>query len=254
MSPQRPTPRIIPVLDVMGGQVVRAIGGRREQYQPVMSKLTTSCAPVDVLTALVEQAKAFEVYIADLDAITGNGRLSPILGNLIEQTQSRQVFWIDVGLRSRESLMCLPYRPDVWPVIAFETAGPEAATEMIDSRAKDDEFAFSLDLRDGELLGDWRAWGLRDKGDGLGLARRVVDLGVRTLIVLDLARVGTGTGAGTEPLLNAIRNEFPTIDLIAGGGVKDWTDIDRLGAAGADAVLIASALHDGTIRLPRPVS
>jgi phosphoribosylformimino-5-aminoimidazole carboxamide ribotide isomerase len=238
----------------MGGRVVRAVGGQRAQYQPLVSALTASCAPVDVLTALVEQANAFEVYIADLDAISGDGIPSPILHDLIEQSQSRQVFWIDVGLRSRESLMRLPYRPDVWPVIASETAGPVATAEIAYSMVKGDQFAFSIDLRGGGLICDWRAWGLRHERDALGLARQVVGLGVRTVIVLDLARVGTGTGTGTEPLLNAIRNEFPTIDLIAGGGVKDWTDVGRLGAAGADAVLVASALHDGTIRLPRPAS
>jgi uncharacterized protein related to proFAR isomerase len=36
--------------------------------------------------------------------------------------------------------------------------------------------------------------------------------------------------------------------------VKSWEDIDRLGECGVDAVLVASALHDGRIILPRPVS
>jgi phosphoribosylformimino-5-aminoimidazole carboxamide ribotide isomerase len=107
-------------------------------------------------------------------------------------------------------------------------------------------------MRHGELVGDWQAWGLVNDRDALGLARRVVELGVRTLIVLDLARVGTGSGTGTEPLVRAIRGEFPDVELIAGGGVKTWADVDRLGEAGADAVLVASALHDGTLRVPRP--
>ncbi|HEY1191505.1 MAG TPA: HisA/HisF-related TIM barrel protein, partial [Gemmata sp.] len=66
-----------------------------------------------------------------------------------------------------------------------------------------------------------------------------------------LARVGTGTGSGTEPLLRAIRAEFPELDLIAGGGVRTWDDVDRLGEAGATGVLVASALHDGTLSAPR---
>ena len=76
-------------------------------------------------------------------------------------------------------------------------------------------------------------------------------MGVRALIVLDLARVGTGTGTGTEPLLRAIRDEFPGVDLIAGGGVRTWADVDRLSEAGASGVLVASAIHDGTLRVPR---
>jgi phosphoribosylformimino-5-aminoimidazole carboxamide ribotide isomerase len=88
----------------------------------------------------------------------------------------------------------------------------------------------------------------------LTLVRRVVAMGVGTLIVIDLARVGTGRGCGTENLLRAIRKGFPEVELIAGGGVRSWADVDRLGDAGADAVLIASALHDGRITYPPPTS
>lgn len=237
----------------MGGQVVRAVGGLREDYQSLTSQLTTSTAPGDVLTALVKATGASEVYIADLDAITGSGKISNALIELIECNHS-PAFWIDAGLHSRESYLALPWLPHVWPVIASETAGPVETAEIIASMVKGDEFTFSIDLRDGQLLCNWKAWGLRDERDAIGLARRVVDLGARTLIVLDLARVGMGTGTGTHELLKAIHIELPEVELIAGGGVKDWTDIDRLGAAGADAVLVASALHDGTIRLPRPAS
>ena len=114
--------------------------------------------------------------------------------------------------------------------------------------------AVSIDLLQGELIGDWRVWELPNARDALGLAMRVADLGIQTLIVFDLARVGTGRGSGTGPLLRAIRAEFPGIELIAGGGVKTWVDVDAVGEAGADAVLVASALHDGTLTYPRPVS
>lgn len=251
MSVERRKPRIIPVLDVMGGVVVRALQGRREEYRPLVSNLMNSCDLATVLRALAEQTNAFEIYIADLDAIRGNGEVSTTLSELLERNHSL-FFWIDAGLRSRESFLSLPYRPDVWPVIASETSGPAATVEIVASMAKDDRFAFSIDLRDGKLLCDWLAWGLPNENDAIGLARRVIGLGVSTLIVLDLARVGTGTGSGTEMLLKAIRGEFPTVELIAGGGVKTWADVDRLGEAGADAVLLASALHDGTITFPRP--
>ncbi len=102
-------------------------------------------------------------------------------------------------------------------------------------------------------MGDWCAWGLRNERDTLGLAREVIGMGCKRLIVLDLARVGTGSGCGTEELLQAIRTEFPEIELIAGGGVKAWEDVDSLGFSGVDAVLVASALHDRTITFPRPV-
>jgi phosphoribosylformimino-5-aminoimidazole carboxamide ribotide isomerase len=107
-------------------------------------------------------------------------------------------------------------------------------------------------MKNGCLLGDWRNWGLAGERDVLSLTHRVIEIGVRALIVLDLARVGMGTGTGTEPLLRAIRSAYPDIELIAGGGVRTWEDVERLGEAGATGVLVASALHDGTLTFPRP--
>ena len=88
----------------------------------------------------------------------------------------------------------------------------------------------------------------------MGVVRRAYDLGYRAFVVLDLARVGLGGGAGTENLLRAIRDEIPDVEFIAGGGMRTWADIERLGECGADAVLVASALHDGTLTSSRPAS
>ena len=66
-----------------------------------------------------------------------------------------------------------------------------------------------------------------------------------------LARVGTGIGPGTVGLCRELRAAYPDIELIAGGGVRNWDDVDRLGEAGADGVLVASALHEGTITRSR---
>jgi phosphoribosylformimino-5-aminoimidazole carboxamide ribotide isomerase len=44
-----------------------------------------------------------------------------------------------------------------------------------------------------------------------------------------------------------IRRAVPVVRLAAGGGVRDPGDLERLAAAGADAVLVATALHDGRV-------
>src|SRR5262245_35233286 len=98
MFPERQKPRLIPVLDVMNGVVVRAVGGQRGEYRPIVSPLTDVCDPETVLHVLRERADAFEVYIADLDAIRGSGEISPALDKLIKL--NRFFSWIDAGLRS----------------------------------------------------------------------------------------------------------------------------------------------------------
>ena len=148
--------------------------------------------------------------------------------------------------------MSLPDLPNVRPVVGLETASePRYLAEPLavwGGRSR------SLSTSTPAGCGNWENWNAAHDRDALGMARTAVGLGVRTLIVLDLARVGTGSGCGTEELLRAIRAEFPDVELLAGGGVKTWADVDRLREAGADGVLVASALHDGTITFPQPVS
>lgn len=237
-------PRLIPVLDVMNGQVVRAVGGRRERYEPVRCPLTGSGKPYDLASARIQKAEATELYIADLDAILGKPRVSRAVLSILEMIPLP--VWLDAGIGRKLNISDLPDFPHLRPVIGSETCGsPELLARSLRETTR--PCAFSIDLNDGRLIGDCQAWGLEGNRDVLSLARRAIGMGVRTIIVIDLARVGTGTGCGTENLLRAIRAEFPETELIAGGGIRTRDDVHRLGEAGADAVLVASALHDGTL-------
>jgi phosphoribosylformimino-5-aminoimidazole carboxamide ribotide isomerase len=114
-----------------------------------------------------------------------------------------------------------------------------------------DRVAFSLDLRDGQplLTGDARV----DDGarvDDAKTPEEIANLaaisGANTVIVIDLARVGTGRGIDVD-LLRRIRSAVPGRSLVAGGGVRGWDDLVLIARAGCDAALVATALHTGTI-------
>ena len=48
-------------------------------------------------------------------------------------------------------------------------------------------------------------------------------------------------------MMQELREALPGVDLIAGGGVRDRADLDRLAAAGANGSLVATAVHRGAI-------
>src|SRR5438128_2463016 len=88
---------ILPVLDVMRGQVVRAVGGRRSDYKPLASQLTDSTDPIEVMAAIRERFGWTQFYVADLDAITGGGR--PAL-ELFHHHPTAYQLWVDAGVHT----------------------------------------------------------------------------------------------------------------------------------------------------------
>src|SRR5438094_9072462 len=88
--------RIIPVLDLKSGQVVRARAGRREDYQPIESHLTASSLPLDVATAFRDHFGFAELYVADLDAIAG---APPALATYAALRSLGFQLWLDAGVR-----------------------------------------------------------------------------------------------------------------------------------------------------------
>jgi phosphoribosylformimino-5-aminoimidazole carboxamide ribotide isomerase len=232
--------RILPVLDVLGGRVVRGVGGRRHEYRPVVSRLTASCEPVDVAEAFRSHFALTELYLADLDAIGGAPPALPLYATL----RSRGFrLWVDAGLSTARAAEPLAALGVEGIVAGLETvAGPSVLVELGQDLAE--RVVFSLDLKGGMPLGDVSGWGTRD---AVAIAARAVAAGVRRVIVLDLARVGEGAGTGTEELCRGLAESHPEVEVFAGGGVRDLADLRRLRRCGVAGVLVASALHDGRL-------
>jgi len=233
--------RIIPVIDVMDGQAVRAIGGRRELYAPVQSKLTDSTEPMAVARAMLAAAQVDELYVADIDAIQGH---RPRLGWVKELTDGGTRVMVDSGVKTAA---------DAIPIVAAGAAvvvGTETLLRFDELHAlvrawEPDRVHLSIDMRNGRVLGNENAWGAT--ADAASVIDQCLPLGINRFLVLELARVGTGVGPGTVELCRQLRQRFSNIELLAGGGVRNRTDVDQLIAAGASGVLTASALHDGEI-------
>ncbi|MBM4401226.1 MAG: nickel transporter, partial [Crenarchaeota archaeon] len=81
----------------------------------------------------------------------------------------------------------------------------------------------------------------------LALLRTFQEAGVSQIIVLDLARVGSGEGVNVSFLKDVLRNI--TVNVYVGGGVRDIEDLAELKTLGVFGVLIATALHSGKISL-----
>jgi phosphoribosylformimino-5-aminoimidazole carboxamide ribotide isomerase len=235
---------LLPVLDLMKGQIVRGIAGRREEYRPIVSNLVDSANPLAIAQALHSEYGFGEFYLADLDAIRGS---LPDLPTYQTLQDAGFRLWIDGGLRTHKdrTLKLLIVANVARIVVGLECLASPHDLRLIIARLGSERVVFSLDLMAGKPLGNLEAW---ENGDPFAIAERAVRaMGVRNLIVLDLGRVGVGAGIGTEELCARLRRALPEVRLIAGGGVRNAEDVRRLSAFGIDQVLVASALHDNRI-------
>ncbi|HVQ12238.1 MAG TPA: HisA/HisF-related TIM barrel protein, partial [Vicinamibacterales bacterium] len=108
-----------------------------------------------------------------------------------------------------------------------------------------DRVVFSLDLRDGQPMVT-NGVQLPSALSPENIARAAATSGVATLIVIDLARVGTSRGLDVD-LLERIRAAAPGLNLVAGGGIRQWDDLVHVAKAGCNGALLATALHNGRI-------
>ncbi|MBX9681046.1 MAG: hypothetical protein K2X38_20000 [Gemmataceae bacterium] len=229
--------RVLPVLDLLSGQVVRGVAGQRETYRPIVSRWTTSAEPLAVAQALRDAYGLTCFYVADLDAILRRQSNIAAVGSLLADGFS---LYVDAGIRTLDDALQLPLQLEL--VIGLETiVGPDELQRLSESVGSN-RLIFSLDLKAGVPLAR-EAWPSSPRA----IADLAVALGVRRLLILDLAKVGVGEGLGTDDLCRDLRRASPNLELLAGGGVRGADDLTHLESLGLDAVLVASALHDGRL-------
>ena len=232
--------RVVPVIDLKAGTAVHAVRGERESYRPVRSVIAGPDGDAPALAhAFRAQLGLDELYVADLDAISGAGDNAAVLGALAREAQLMVDAGVGAAARAR-ALLDLGARR---VIVGTETlSGPDALDRML-AELPERTVILGLDLREGRALSLDPELAGRPALDALG---RLARAGLHEAIVLDLARVGSGAGPDVA-LIAAIHAAFPELDLLAGGGVRDVGDLRALDAAGAAGALVATALHRGVI-------
>lgn len=235
--------KIMPVLDLMNGIVVRGVAGQRDEYRPIQSCLVSSARPLDVAVAFRDRLGLSELYVADLDAILRDQPNLELYGGLVNAGFD---FMVDAGLKDATLAHQIIGEIDdsISLVMGLETIPGPQLVEKLCNQIPSQRLVLSLDMQDGELLGRLDDWNCNAPFD---LACEAVELGVERMIVLDLAQVGVSHGLVTIDLCRRLQNKFPQLEIITGGGVRNSEDLARLESSGVSAVLVATALHNGSI-------
>lgn len=233
--------KIIPVIDVLGGRVVHAVRGRRREYQPLKSNLCASTDPVDVAAAL--KALGFgELYVADLDAITRGQANFSIFKNIADKTGLELM--VDAGIDDLKKAKRVLQSHVSKVIIGTETLPSASLVAEAIGLFGSEKVMVSLDLMGNRIISGFELGTLKDP---VALLREFQEAGVSQIIVLDLARVGSGEGVNVPFLREVLRNI--KANVYVGGGVRDIKDLMELKDIGVFGVLVATALHSGKISL-----
>ena len=118
--------RVVGVIDLKGGTAVHAVRGERERYRPLGDPL-----------ALARRFGLEELYVADLDAITGGAVQNEIIAALAREAR----VMVDAGASDPQRLLDLG--------VDRVVVGTETLT---DADALLPDAVLSVDLRDGRVL------------------------------------------------------------------------------------------------------
>jgi phosphoribosylformimino-5-aminoimidazole carboxamide ribotide isomerase len=230
---------VFPVIDLLHGQVVRAVRGDRSAYRPIVSALCASSEPLTVALALRERCQARALYVADLEALQGAAPQVAVLQALLRGLPGVEL-WVDAGFADPDAADALRRQlgsaaARLVPVFGSESLRSRAALEACFAKnaAGTEQAALSLDRRDGRRLDAAGCWD-------------APQLWPQRVIVMTLERVGGNAGPDLETIAD-VRRMAPSATVIGAGGIRHAADLVAAGAAGADAWLVSSALHDARL-------
>ncbi|MEM7465784.1 MAG: HisA/HisF-related TIM barrel protein [Pseudomonadota bacterium] len=223
--------KIIPVLDLLNGEVVRGTGGDRQNYQAIHSPLVSSSHPADVLEAFLSLHPFDTVYVADLNALQNSGDSRDVVTSLLEQFSTVQ-FWIDGGFQAAADMLRYAAYSNASPIIASESLKNLTHYRQLQRSVSSAETILSLDHNAGYL--------------GPHELFESSDYWPRDIIVMALEQVGQNRGPSLE-LIAKYQAQGSEANFYAAGGVRNNHDIQVLAERGVAGALVSSALHSGAL-------
>jgi HisA/HisF family protein len=231
----------VAVIDIKESVVVRAVAGKRNEYKEVESRILADgdSRPLAAAAAFYEKLGIRKIYIADLDAILGENSNIEVIKEIKNQYPDLEII-LDAGFDQNNSPV--PYLEDFldYAVIATETIKDLSFLNKLKNYKS--KIIISMDLKAGNLIHNIKKWQHKSLKN---IVNEIKNLGFQNFIILDLANVGTASGI--SKYIRELKIGFPELNLITGGGVKDYRDIKELKRLHFSGVLIASAFHNGSL-------
>lgn len=229
---------LIPAIDIIGGQCVRLTKGDYEQ------KTVYRDSPA-LAAREFEQLGFKRLHVVDLDGAKSKHIVnSEVLRNIT--TETSLVVDFGGGIKTDDDI-----EQAFSNGAAMVTVGSIAVTETdlfekwLDKYGPE-RMILGADVRNGKI--SINGWKEDSKEDLLPFLKKYIAMGVKNVLCTEISKDGTLQGPAIE-LYQKVMQAYPTIHLIASGGVSSIDDIKALEAAGIPAVVFGKAIYEGKINL-----
>jgi phosphoribosylformimino-5-aminoimidazole carboxamide ribotide isomerase len=241
--PMFPEFEVIPAVDVQDGRAVQLVGGERGTERMYGDPAVAADRWID--------AGASTLHLVDLDgAFEGERQNANAIESIVSEVDAD--IQLGGGIRTAADAIALLDR-GVDRVILGTAAveNPDIVASITEEYQKSDintgtnPVMVSLDAKAGEVVvSGWT------EGTGLDpatAAARYEELGAGAILFTDVEREGQLQGIRTDPVERLV--ERVDIPVVASGGVASLDDIRTLKQAGVAAVVVGTALYEGTFTL-----
>lgn len=230
--------QIIPALDIISGKCVRLSKGE------FSTQKIYSDNPLDIAKSF-EDAGLTRLHMVDLDGAKA-GSITNL--KVLESVAKNTNLTIDFGGGVKtldDAKSVFDAGAAIVTVGSMAVKDPGLIKEWIEEFGAD-KILVGADVLDGEIkISGW----LEDSGvDIFIFLKRMVDIGIETVFCTDISKDGMMAGPSLI-LYKEIMRRFPTLNLIASGGVSTKEDLVLLNEAGCVGAIVGKAFYEGAISL-----
>lgn len=230
--------KIIPAIDIINGQCVRLSQGNYSQMKIYSNK------PVDLALQLVDFGVK-HIHLVDLDGAKA-GKI--INWKILESITSSTTLTVDYGggIKTDEDLNTI-LNCGASQITAGSIAVKDKATvvKWLEKHGPE-RIILGADVKDEQIcISGWH------ESSNLNLFDFIDDYlpyGIKNIISTDIDRDGMFTGPAIDLYIKLIKR-YPTLNIIASGGVSTIDDVVALDNAGIQSVIVGKAILENKISL-----
>lgn len=230
--------RIIPAIDIIDGKCVRLTQGDYSKMKVYRQD------PVDVAKEF-EDADLEYLHLIDLD---GAKKGKVVNWKVIEDIQSKTALLVDFGggVKSTEDVESLiDLGINQVNVGSLAVKQPELFREWLHEYGTEN-FILSADVKGNEVM--INGWVENSTILLTDLVNLFIKDGLEFLCCTDIKTDGMLSGPNLE-LYKNLRAQFPTLKLIASGGISSLEDLDDLHNLKVDGAIVGKAIYENKITL-----